>query len=258
VSAVRVDAPPGPKYADLDRAAGRRIAAVDRRGKFLLLPLEAPGRSDSGIESGDCLVIHLGMSGVVRFDPPEKHLRVRMELDPGPRPVLYFEDPRRFGRFLVTQAGSWENLPALARMGPEPLTPAFTVEGFAAALKRSRTAVKTYLLSQKPVAGVGNIYADEALWRARVHPETPAARLSKVKIAALHEAIREVLAAAVAEQGTTWRDYRTVNGNVGNYVEQLDVYGRPEEPCPRCGTLLRKIMVAARGTHFCPTCQRRR
>lgn len=204
------------------------------------------------------LVIHLGMSGVVRPDPPDAHLRVRVELDPGPNPVLYFQDTRRFGRFLITPADSYEELPTLAAMGPEPLSDAFTEEAFREALQRSRTAVKTYLLSQKPVAGVGNIYADEALWRAKVHPLTPAQRVSKAKSAALRTAIRDVLAAAVEQQGTTWRDYRTVNGNVGTYVEQLDVYGQPEEPCPRCGASIRKIVVGGRGTHFCASCQRRR
>lgn len=219
-----------------------------------------PPRHDGGqaTDGADHLVIHLGMTGVVRTDPPEKHLRVRVELDAGPDPVLYFEDARRFGRFLVAEAGAWGDLPTLVSMGPEPLSAAFTAAGFAAALKRSRTAVKTYLLSQKPVAGVGNIYADEALWRARVHPRTPAAKVSKAKAAALRNAIRDVLAAAVAQQGTTLRDYRTVNGNVGAYAERLDAYGHPEEPCPRCGTAIRKIVLGGRGTHFCPSCQRQR
>ena len=204
------------------------------------------------------LVIHLGMTGVVRRDPPDAHLRVRLELDPGPDPVLYFEDTRRFGRFLVTDAGSYGDLPTLAGMGPEPLSEEFTPAAFHAALRRSRAAVKTWILTQKPVAGVGNIYADEALWRARVHPRTPADRVSKAKAKALRDAIRDVLASAVERQGTTLRDYRTVNGNVGAYADQLEVYGHPEEPCPRCGTPLRKIVLGGRGTHFCPRCQRRR
>ena len=229
---------------------------MERRGKFLVLPLVHPeGGADAHRND---LLIHLGMTGAVRRDPPDAHLRVRLDLDPGPHPVLYFEDPRRFGRFLVTGAGSYGDLPTLAGMGPEPLSDAFTDEAFVAALKRSRTAIKTWILSQKPVAGVGNIYADEALWRARVHPKTPAERVSRPKARALRLAIREVLAAAVERQGTTLRDYRTVNGDVGTYADHLAVYGHAEEPCPRCGTPLRKITLGGRGTHFCPRCQRKR
>ena len=225
-----------------------------RRGKFLVLPLLHPARRERRHD----LIVHLGMTGIVRRDPPPDHLRVRLQLDAGPDPVLYFEDVRRFGRFLVTPAGEYDVLPTLAAMGPEPLSDDFTPAGFYDALQRSRTAVKTFLLSQKPVAGVGNIYADEALWRAKVHPETAADRVSRPKARALHGAIRDVLASALAQQGTTLRDYRTVNGNVGAYAEQLDVYGHPEEPCPRCGRPLRKIELGGRGTHFCSTCQRRR
>ncbi len=282
VRAERVDAPPGPKYAGLERAAGQRIRAVQRRGKFLILPLErvqgapvaradaatddaADGGARPGVEGRahgttrlDDLVIHLGMTGVVRPDPPDDHLRVRLELDEGPDRELFFEDTRRFGRFLVVPAGDYGALPTLAAMGPEPLSETFTAEALGAALKRSKTAVKTYLLSQKPVAGVGNIYADEALWRARVHPKTQARRVAKKRVGPLRDAIREVLAASIEAQGTTLNDYRTVNGEVGAYLEELAVYGHAEEPCPRCGAPIRKITLGGRGTHFCASCQRRR
>jgi len=252
IEAVERLAPAGPKYRDLARAAGQTILAVERRGKFQLMPLSG----------GDELVLHLGMTGVVSAAPPEPrqagHRRVRLRLSGGAPDRLYFRDPRRFGRLLVVPAGDYRGLPTLAAMGPEPFSDAFTVAGFRRALGRSSAAVKTYLLSQRPVAGVGNIYADEALWRARVHPQTPSRRVSAARAAALHAAIREVLAASLEAQGTTLNDYRTVNGEVGAYLEQLAAYGHAEEPCPRCGSLLRRTVVGQRGTVYCAHCQRRR
>jgi formamidopyrimidine-DNA glycosylase len=141
-------------------------------------------------------------------------------------------------------------------MGPEPLEAGFTVAGFVAALSRSRAPIKGVLLSQRAVSGVGNIYADEVLWRTRIHPLTPAAELSRNQVRSLHGAVREVLAAAVALQGTTLYDYRTVNGEVGSYLEKLDAYGHTGDPCPRCGTAIERLVVAQRSSHVCPRCQR--
>ncbi|HKI56184.1 MAG TPA: bifunctional DNA-formamidopyrimidine glycosylase/DNA-(apurinic or apyrimidinic site) lyase [Trueperaceae bacterium] len=251
VAAERL-APPGPKYRDLERSVGQTVEAVERRGKFLILPLSG----------GDEMILHLGMTGVVSPEPPppqaETHVRVRLRLTGGAPDTLHFRDARRFGRLLVVPAGEYAGLPTLASMGPEPLSDAFTAAAFHRGLARSSTAVKAHLLSQRPVAGVGNIYADEALWRARIHPRTPANRVSRAKAAALRDAIREVLLASIEAQGTTLNDYRTVNGEVGAYLEQLAAYGHAEEPCPRCGTPLRRIVVGQRGTVFCPRCQRRR
>jgi formamidopyrimidine-DNA glycosylase len=244
---VRLEAPPGPKYAGLERASGQTILDVRRRGKFLLLPLS----------QGDELIVHLGMTGVISPAPPDKHLRVKLELSAGKDPALYFRDPRRFGRFLVVAAGDYRLLPTLQALGPEPLEDAFTAEGFYQALQRSKVAVKSYLLSQRPVAGVGNIYADEALWRARIHPLAPANALSKAQAGALHAAIREVLTESLAAQGTTLNDYRTVNGSVGSYLSQLSTYGHEGDPCRRCGAQIKRIALAGRGTHFCPECQKR-
>ena len=245
LSAARVEAPPGPKYADLERASGQIIEAVERRGKFLLLPLSR----------GDDLVIHLGMTGVISPQDPGKHVRVRLALD-APDPALYFQDVRRFGRFLVVPRGEYRSLPTLHHMGPEPLSDAFNAEQLSAALNRSATAVKTYLLSQKPVSGVGNIYADEALWGAKIHPLTPAKRVPKRQIPLLVTTIKDVLEASIKVQGTTLNDYRTVNGEVGAYLTQLNAYRQEKEPCPRCGTPIEKIVVGGRGTHFCPRCQK--
>lgn len=201
-------------------------------------------------------MIHLGMTGIVSPKPFAKHTRVRLELSPGPNPTLYFQDVRRFGRFLVVPSGQYETLPTLYHMGPEPLEADFTNSSFYGALRASSMSIKPYLLSQRPVSGVGNIYADEALWQARIHPLTPAKTISKAKVYGLADAIREVLTQSIAFKGTTLQDYRTVNGEVGSYATQLQVYGRPEAPCPRCGRPISKMVVAGRGTHFCPHCQK--
>ncbi|MBS3933273.1 MAG: bifunctional DNA-formamidopyrimidine glycosylase/DNA-(apurinic or apyrimidinic site) lyase [Truepera sp.] len=242
ITGTALMAPPGPKYAGLERAVGRRITAVNRRGKFLLLPLD----------SGDELVIHLGMTGVLS-PQPGSHLRVKLELDTSPS-ALYFRDARRFGRFLVVPAGDYTSLPTLAALGPEPLGPDFYPARFAKAL-RVKTAIKTHLLSQRPVAGVGNIYADEALWRARLHPLTPSAHMSARSAARLCQAIKGVLSESLEARGTTLSDYRTVNGAAGGFGSFLQVYGRAGEPCLRCGRTIERLVVAGRGTHHCPRCQ---
>ena len=247
---VELLAPPGPKYAGLARAAGQSIESVGRRGKFLLMPLSG----------GDELVAHLGMTGVLTpggAGEPPKHLRVAVDLEGAAPNRLEFNDPRRFGRFLVVRRGDYAKLPTLAALGPEPLDATFTAEMFHAALGRSEMAVKTYLLSQRPVAGVGNIYADEALWRVGLHPLTPAARVKPGQAGELLSAIRDVLSASIEAQGTTLSDYRTVYGESGDYADRLDVYGRAGKECPRCGGQLEKIIVGQRGTTFCPDCQRR-
>jgi len=246
--ARRVDAPPGPKYAHLERADGQRIEAVARRGKFLVLPLS----------SGDELIVHLGMSGQLSWEPPADHVRVRIDLDGSAAPgALFFRDPRRFGRCLVAAGGDRRALPTLHHLGPEPLDPAFTAEVLGARLT-SASPIKVSLLSQRPVAGLGNIYVDEALWRARVHPLTPARAVPASRMAPLRDAIVAVLEASLARRGTTLSDYRTVEGERGGYAGALDVYGRDGASCPRCGETLVKIVIAQRGTHLCPRCQRRR
>jgi formamidopyrimidine-DNA glycosylase len=243
--ARRVEAPPGPKYANLERAAGQRIVAVTRRGKFLLLPLSG----------GDELVLHLGMTGIVSPEKPSAHLRVKLALS-GPHPDrLYFRDARRFGRCLVVRAGDYAALPTLASLGPEPFDPGFTDEVFASALARSRGPVKPLLLSQRIVAGLGNIYVDEALFEVGVHPRRPANRVTTSEAAALRRASIAILERAIAYRGTTISDYRTVNGEVGSYATRLAVYAHDGEPCPRCGTAIEKLVVGQRGTHFCPKCQ---
>ena len=227
-------------------ATGSTISAVQRRGKYLLIAL-GDGRD---------LVIHLGMTGQLRVDEPpgidDPYDRAWWRLDDGRR--LTLRDVRRFGRVAVVGEDRTA-LPTLAALGPEPFDEAFTADSLWHALRARSVRVKTQLLSQRPVAGVGNIYADEALWRARVHPGTR--RVSRPAAIRLHEAIVAVLDDGIRHGGTTLRDYRTVDGGQGTNQHHLACYGRAGLPCERCGTVLRRSVIDGRGTTHCPTCQRR-
>lgn len=245
--ARRADAPPGPKYLHLETADGQRIEAVNRRGKFLVLPLSG----------GDELIIHLGMTGQLGPVRPPDHVRVVVDLDDGPDPTLYFRDARRFGRFLVARGGDRSGLPSLQQAGIEPLSPEFTAAALRELLASSRGSIKTRLMSQRAVAGLGNIYVDEALWRARINPRKPSCEVSAIKVRRLRDAIVDLLEASIRAQGTTFRDFRTVGGQPGGFEIQLRAYGRTGQPCPRCANPIRRVVVAQRGTHFCPRCQRR-
>ena len=236
---------PSAKFSAAVEAIGTRATGVGRRGKYLLIALD-DGRS---------LVVHLGMTGQLRMRPDgpvDPYVRAWWDLDDGT--TLELRDVRRFGRVAVVGT-DLRALPTLAALGPEPFSDDFTPEQLWEAVRRSRVHVKTQLLHQRVVAGVGNIYADEALWRAQVHPA--ARRLTKAKAAELHRTIREVLAEGIAHGGTTLRDYRTVEGGEGSHQHELDCYGRDGLPCPRCDTVLVRSVIDARGTTHCPTCQRR-
>lgn len=247
-------ATPQARMGELDAAVGKRIGEVGRRGKYLLVAL---GGSHE-------LVVNLGMSGSLRLRgedsgtvgdapwQPDAYVRATVVLDDG---VLDFRDVRRFGRMAVVDAGEYHTIPTLAQLGPEPLSEEFDVAAFARALRRTRMAVKPFLLAQRAVAGVGNIYADEALWRARINPR--ARRVGPERAARLHAAIGAVLAEAIEREGTTFRDYQMVNGQSGRFADRLVAYGQAGRPCPRCGVPLRKIVVGGRGTTYCPQCQRR-
>jgi formamidopyrimidine-DNA glycosylase len=240
---VAVWADPQRRFHAPERLLGRTVQGVGRRGKFLLCPL------DGGLE----LVLHLGMTGVLHFGAADPYTRARLGLDDGRE--LVFRDVRRFGSLAVVEAGAYAPLPSLARLGPEPLSDDFDPARFALDLAATGAPVKPYLLTQRPVAGVGNIYADEALWLARIHPASR--RVGPRRARALHAAIRQVLAEAIAREGTTFRDYRMVNGESGRNATFLVAYGQAGRPCPRCGTPLRKVALGGRGTTFCPACQRR-
>lgn len=237
---------PSAKFAPAADAVGRTVTAVHRRGKYLLIALD-DARS---------LVIHLGMTGQLRIDAArdraDSYDRASWDLADGRRFAL--RDVRRFGRIAVV-GEDLSALPTLAALGPEPLDPSFTAEHLWANVRRSRVRLKTQLLSQRPVAGVGNIYADEALWRAGLHPARR--QLSRPGAARLHDAVRAVLTQGIAQGGTTLRDYRTLSGGEGSNQASLDCYGRGGQRCRRCADTLHRIMLDGRGTTLCRTCQRR-
>ena len=236
-----------PKFDQAPLAVGSDITAVQRRGKFLLVQLHDERE----------LVLHLGMTGKFELLPSPgyqagSYVRAWWALSDGM--TLQLHDVRRFGRVAVVRHGDYAGLPTLATLGPEPWAAQFTQRGLQAALNASTARVKTQLLSQRVVAGVGNIYADEALWRARVHPA--ARRVTLPQARRLHTAIQDVLAAGIDNGGTTLRDYRGVAGQSGENQYHLDCYGRADKPCPRCTTSLRKAVFDARTATFCPNCQR--
>ena len=246
--AVRRHVAGGEDFAAL--LAGQRVEAARRRGKSLWLPLS----------SGDALTAHLGMSGQLLVVPPEKpvetHLRVRFVFADGGR-ELRFVDQRTFGGLAVV-AGGADLPPTMAHVAPDPLEPAFDEEAVSAALRRRRTGVKRALLDQTLVSGIGNIYADEALWRARLHYARPTETLTRPEVARLLAAVREVLTASLAAGGTSFDAlYVSTEGVSGLFERSLAVYGREGEPCPRCGTPVRRDPFAGRSSHTCPRCQPR-
>jgi formamidopyrimidine-DNA glycosylase len=220
---------------------GDAVHAVERRGKYLVFRLE----------SGLALLVHLRMTGSFGFTPMT-HERAVLELDDGSR--IAYRDVRRFGTWLVLEDAELE--PYLsAKNGPEPLGPRFTADWLGDRLAVRRAPLKTVLLDQRVVAGLGNIYADEALWRARVNPLRPANGLTAEETATVHRAIRAALRVGIDRQGSTLRDYATPDGEVGSMQDEFRVYGRDGKPCQRCRTTITKARVGGRGTWFCPRCQ---
>lgn len=229
------------------RLRGRRLAVPRRRGKYLLLDTEPDGS----------LLVHLGMSGRLMLqdaaDPLLPHTHLVLELGDGRE--LRLVDPRRFGFASWLDPDDEATDPSLSRLGVEPLETDLArvlprlVEG-------RRAPIKAVLLDQRRIAGVGNIYADEALWRARIRPSRPAHRIAGRRLADLGDAVREVLTDAVAQGGTTIRDFASPEGNFGYFAVALNVYGRVDRPCPACGAPLRRSTVAQRSTVWCPACQR--
>jgi formamidopyrimidine-DNA glycosylase len=226
---------------------GAIIEGVSRRGKYILLATRAGRRTGA-------VLVHLGMSGRLRLydgaEPREKHTHVVWSLDG--RRELRFVDPRRFG--LVRAAADAAGLPELAGLGPDPLAE-LDAAALATALAASRAPLKAFLLDQRRVAGLGNIYVCEALFRAGVHPTTPAARARR-RAAALVDGIRAALSLGIANRGTTLRDYVDAEGGAGENQHALLVYGREGAPCRVCATAIRRRVDAQRSTYFCPRCQR--
>lgn len=228
---------------------GTRFTQWQRRGKYLL----------GSLDSRAVLGVHLRMTGQLLWvqgsTPLSSHTRVRLAFEEGWD--LRFVDQRTFGQMWLVPAGVELEavIPTLQTLGPEPFSPAFSEAYFQAALQKSRRLIKTALLDQSLVAGVGNIYADEALFLSGIHPLTPAVQLSDVAKARLREALIEVLRAGLEQRGTTLRDYRDLRGLNGNYQGQAWVYGREGDPCRVCGHPIRRIKLAGRSAHFCPRCQ---
>jgi formamidopyrimidine-DNA glycosylase len=229
---------------------GRTIVGTRRRGKYLWLPLD----------SGDAIIGHLGMSGQLLLQPEsasdESHLRVRFGFDDD-GPQLRFVDQRTFGALAVSEGGA--ELPAeIAHIARDPMDREFSDADFVAALRRRRTGLKRALLDQTLISGVGNIYADEALWRARLHGGRPTQALTRPGAARLLGHVRAVLGEALGAGGTSFDTlYVNVNGQSGYFDRSLNVYGREGLPCPRCGTPLRREAFMNRSSYSCPRCQPR-
>jgi formamidopyrimidine-DNA glycosylase len=222
---------------------GQRVAGLDRRGKFLVIHLD----------SGERLVIHLRMTGSLLLrpaaDPLPAHASITWTLDDGK--VLHLTDLRRFATVWLVPDES----PVIAKLGPEPLDTGFTADSLAASLARRKAPVKAVLLDQGVVAGLGNIYVDEALFEAGVHPQRPASSLTRPEIERLHAAITGVIGRGITNRGTSLRSYRDGQGARGRNQESLRVFRRTNQPCPNCGTPIQRLRVGGRATHFCPSCQ---
>ncbi len=236
-----------PVPRDLAReVSGHRIKELARRAKYLIFHLE----------SQNWLLVHLGMSGRLRLikpgEPrsPHDHWEMRLSHDR----TLRLHDPRRFSLLLKGQ-GNPDHHPLLSRLGPEPLAPGFGGPEWIRALKTRKAAVKSLLLDGRLVAGVGNIYASEALFRAGIHPRRSGSRIGIARARALGSAIRSVLEEALEAGGSTLRDYRRPNDDPGGFRVCWRVYGREGEPCPDCGQAIRRIRIGQRSSFFCPSCQ---
>ncbi|MDN4160592.1 bifunctional DNA-formamidopyrimidine glycosylase/DNA-(apurinic or apyrimidinic site) lyase [Nocardioides abyssi] len=230
--------------------AGRRIVGARRRGKYLWLPLD----------DGDALLAHLGMSGQLLVQPPdapaERHLRVRLALEGADEGrELRFVDQRMFGGLSVSTGGA-DLPPEIAHIARDPLDQQFDLADVVRRVRRRASGVKRLLLDQNLVSGVGNIYADEALWRARLHGERPGERLAGPQVRELLGHVHDVMTDALAQGGTSFDAlYVNVNGESGYFDRSLHAYGREGEPCDRCGTPIRRVAFMNRSSYFCPRCQ---
>ncbi|MBZ2037857.1 DNA-formamidopyrimidine glycosylase [Streptococcus sanguinis] len=244
-----------PKMIQMDLDAfrqdllGQEIRSMRRRGKYLLFYL-----------TDKVLISHLRMEGKYLFYPdavPErKHAHVYFQMTDGG--TLVYEDVRKFGTMELLRKDQLETYFAARKLGPEPTEADFLLAPFAAALGRSKKPIKPYLLEQTLVVGLGNIYVDEALWRARIHPARPAASLKPAEVKRLREQIIEVLQLGIEKRGSTIRTYRNALGEDGTMQDFLQVYGKTGQPCARCGSPIEKIKLGGRGTHLCPHCQKAR
>lgn len=242
----KIIASPSAELFDL-QLTGQTIEQMERRGKYLIFKL-----------SHADLISHLRMEGKYEVhladDPLTKHTHVIFMFTDGTE--LRYLDVRKFGRMVLVEKDQSQFYKGILALGPEPTPAEFKLARFKKELKQHRKAVKPLLLDQRLVTGLGNIYVDEALWEARIHPEQPADSLKPKEVEKLYHAIIDVLDRAVAAGGTTIRSYLNALGEAGTFQVSLNVYGQTGKPCLRCGTPIEKIKVAQRGTHFCPTCQK--
>jgi len=232
-----------------EQVAGQRVERLDRRGKYLLIRLSG----------GLTIVSHLRMEGKYELvqhadDPMHKFVHVWLTFTDGSQ--LRYRDSRKFGRMTLVKTGEEMHLSGLRTIGPEPTEATFDVDAFYQTLQRHKKAIKSVILDQSTVAGVGNIYADECLWLAKIHPETPANHLTKRDAKRLRDTIIEELALATKARGTSAHTYLDATGHKGDFQNQLHVYDRKGQPCDRCATPIEKIKVNQRGTNFCPHCQK--
>lgn len=239
--------------APLSALNGARITGTGRRGKFLWITLNRPF----------VLVAHLGMSGQFLIQqkdrPSPQHIRAQFALKRSLRKLdLVFNDQRTFGWLSVEELVN--EVPSSAtHIAYDPFDPHFDYQATIARISKRNIRIKTALLNQEIMSGVGNIYADEALWRAKVHPESLTSELTNKKISIVVDAATEVMREAITKGGTSFDDlYINVNGESGYFEQSLSAYGREDEPCPRCGALIKRIVFAARSSHFCPRCQRKK
>jgi len=231
----------------LEELQGRRILGVRRRGKMLIIEFEG----------AQALVFHLKMTGQFLFagatEPHDKHTRLVVRFEDG-KSELRFRDVRKFGFLLCLEGDPMTACAELACLGPEPLD--IGLAEFAALIARKKGRIKSLLLDQTVIAGIGNIYADEMLFDARIHPETPASSLGKQAVAQLYDSMKKILTLAIAEKGSTLQDYRDAEGKAGKFQFFHKVYDRKGEPCVVCGTRVRMRRIGGRSSHFCPKCQR--
>ncbi len=244
ISWARTIAEPSPElFREL--LQDRLVTSVDRRAKYLIIRLD----------HDEALVVHLRMTGQLTLQDsaaePDSHTHVVLRLADGGQ--IFFRDTRKFGRIWLLDTAGLNILHS--RLGPEPLDDALTAEEFRTLLRRRKGRLKPLLLDQHLIAGLGNIYVDEALWTARLHPLRAVPSLTDDDIDRLHDAIRAVLTAGIERRGTSLSDYRDAWGMEGDNQNFLNVYKRAAQPCPRCGALIERTVIAQRGTHYCPVCQ---
>lgn len=226
---------------------GATITDIGRRAKFLLIHLD----------NGYTIISHLRMEGRYKIssDPSaiDKHSHAIFTLDNGQK--MIYNDVRKFGRMQLWNTDDLSNNKSIQKLGPEPLSKDFTFENLKPRIVRHRKDIKTVLLDQSVMSGLGNIYVDEVLWKVKIHPETPANHLTDEDIQKIIEVSNEEMKQAIQAGGSTVRSYIDASGHKGNMQNSLKVYGKEGTPCPRCGTKIKKIKVGGRGTHFCPKCQ---